>query len=166
MRIHVSPKVVTVPRCGRCQTTFATKKLLEDHDENVDCRLQCAECNQEFHSKSDRNAHNDQQHPKSNPEEIVIYREQYDEINILMMQYSPTTGDKKGKQIKHDDNPELDEWVSRNKWVFMVGRKDEVHARQQLGQWYILFTQLFPESDIPTHPCKSRLMIYPRALER
>lgn len=61
---------------------------------------------------------------------------------------------KEGKNVV--DN-ERDQWIRAHTEKYRMGRPDDTDPRIDLGQWYIIFTQIFPGIKIP-EPCK--LSIY------
>jgi len=70
-------------------------------------------------------------------------------LNAYRRTYSSATG---GEQVY----PGLNAWIIRNTPRYLIGRGPDSHndAKLRLGQWYITFTLLFPDENVPDHPCK------------
>jgi hypothetical protein len=49
--------------------------------------------------------------------------------------------------------PDLPGWITRNTDKYNIGRPNP-NPKLRLGQWYINFKILFPDADVPDHPCK------------
>ena len=49
----------------------------------------------------------------------------------------------------------FDAWVARNKPIH-IGRsnRSEQVAERELGKWYVVWYTLFPDKEIPYHPCE------------
>jgi hypothetical protein len=57
-------------------------------------------------------------------------------------------------EVLHD--PKRLEWVEANRERY-VNKQSGVNAALDLGQWYIMYKALFPNTTHPSHPCE-----YPR----
>jgi hypothetical protein len=80
--------------------------------------------------------------------------EELDErINAALYTYRRTYSSATGAEQTY---PGLTAWIIRNTHRYLIGRgPDDNDARLRLGQWYITFKLLFPDKNVPDHPCKS-----------
>jgi len=140
-----------VLRCSDCQEVFEGKTELKDHKENVTCVIRCSECQQEFSCREERMSHYSEAHEKQTDQSP--YREIDDDLETKIMTSLKTYADglKKGKETIDD---ERERWITANTEKYMRGRDDNANPWLELGQWYIIFTTLFPQIQVP-EPCKS-----------
>jgi hypothetical protein len=107
----------------------------------------------EFGSKSQRATHMAEQHPVSSRDPAMEDLDENMHANLKKCLQKYTSALKKGKAA---EDRARDEWVEANTRQFMVGRSEaKINPLLELGQWYVVFTTLFPRAPIPESPCKS-----------
>lgn len=111
---------------------------------------------EEFELKDARKTHYNERHaqPAGSAKKELKYIDEDTNIRIKkrLDQFTKSLkAEAKGKQ-----DQKLEDWISSNEEAFMVGRNPKkAKPRLELGHWYILFAELFPEAQIPGHPCES-----------
>ena len=138
-------------QCSDCQEVFEGEIELKAHRENVTCNILCSECQQKFDCREMRMSHCSEVHAKQTDQSP--FREIDDDLETKIKRHLKTFADglKKGKEPSDD---ERERWIRANKEKYMRGRDDNANPRLELGQWYIIFTTLFPQIQVP-EPCKS-----------
>ncbi|KAK0622563.1 hypothetical protein B0T14DRAFT_150042 [Immersiella caudata] len=144
--------VTNVLRCHICQRTFHIEAELEHHTHHDDCPVRCPEqaCGMQFPSKSQRTTHMAEQHPASNRDLAIddLDEKKHASLKKCLQQY--TSALKKGKAV---GDRARDDWVAANTNGFMVGRLGaKINPLLELGQWYVVFTTLFPRVAVPDSP--------------
>lgn len=152
---RIKTKKRNIFQCSDCQEVFEGKMELKDHRENVTCHIICSECQQEFSCREMRMSHYSKVHTKQADQSP--FREIDDDLEAKVKKRLKTYADglKKGKELNDD---EREKWISANTNKYMRGRDDNANPRLELGQWYIIFTTLFPQIQVP-EPCKSHNIV-------
>jgi len=137
-------------QCSDCQEVFEGKTELKAHRENVTCHILCSECQQEFSCREMRMSHYAEVHAKQTDQSP--FREIDDDLEAKVKKRLKSYADglKKGKELSDD---ERESWIRANTKKYIRGRDDNANPRLELGQWYIIFSTLFPQIQVP-EPCK------------
>lgn len=132
---------------------------LDSHQKNIDCPIRCADCTEIFHTKSDRMSHCQAKHGNmtGNWGVVDIDEELGRRITSNLKAFSDAhcrlrKGTKRNTEGGFDISIILT-WATSNVERYRLGRKNN-HANFELGQWYIIFSTVFPEVQVPDSPCK------------
>ncbi|KAK4444359.1 hypothetical protein QBC34DRAFT_309135 [Podospora aff. communis PSN243] len=155
LKEHIKNVHVANPhRCHICQKSFKTESELEDHTRHDDgCRVRCPEpaCGMEFPNKSQRDAHVAEQHPATDCDPALNDMDEKMHTTMKKCLRQFTSALKRGRAV---GDRARNDWVEANTNDFMEGRSSDpkINPLLELGQWYVVFTTLFPRSSIPESP--------------
>jgi hypothetical protein len=127
------------PKCQRCDRLFENEDLAEQHKDKLKSDVPCnilppeelEDCNSELNRKG-------------------ISPDRKNKIDNAIRSFI-----RNGTLPAGHEQIAFKAWISRNRPIY-VGRSDisSLTADRELGKWFVVWYTLFPDKEIPYHPCK------------